>query len=410
MRINGRTLYAILKDAQKYRIIIYGNNQNNLKILENKLKLIDVNIDYFVSETNFTGEPSSYFRNVYDLLYENPDEIMIVIIDDDYLRAHNILAGMGLRPGDDFKWIGRYGFENINTKYAFDPTFGCNHLGPDSRYPGFTIYGNIDDAGTEKIVILGGSTSDPALYYFKGWSEFLFEKLKNCGINAVVLAGGVAGFNTSQELLKLLRDVIPVKPSVVISYSGINNVYLLKEHPFLNEYQLEICKFLDNYALEQKNAPQIINRAIHSKTTIGISNHDDIDKYKYWLNHEKLMKYACDLHGIDFLCFLQPNLLSMDREKIDGPEKEYLLNRTFMGTYGITPEMYSNTAVEFKNRISKDKNETWLFDLSAIFDNRLDGIYLDAIHVSEDGNKIIAEEIADRLIKTVNFGKKGTAK
>jgi malate synthase len=95
----------------------------------------------------------------------------------------------------------------------------------------------------------------------------------------------------------------------------------------------------------------------------------------------------------------------METEKLGPVEKEYLLNRSFMGTYGMTPEMYSKIAREFRHKIERDKDETWLFDLSTIFDNRLNGIYLDAIHVSKRGNEIIAEEIADIMLRTINFVK-----
>ena len=86
-------------------------------------------------------------------------------------------------------------------------------------------------------------------------------------------------------------------------------------------------------------------------------------------------------------------------------DKEYLLNRSFMGKYGITPGMYSKAAMQFREKINNDKNDTWLFDLSNIFDEDIDGIYLDAIHVSEKGNDIVAQEITDIMLKTFKFDK-----
>jgi hypothetical protein len=404
MRINGRTFYSIWKDSQNFRIIIYGESGNNALFLKDKLGLMDVEVDYIITDNGISGKETCGIRNVYDLLYEKFDEIMVVVIKDDYSHAYDILSGIGLKPGDDFKWINRYGFENINAKYAFDPTLGCNYIGANSEYPGFTIYGDIEDSNAVRIVTLGGSTSDPTLYYFKNWSELLYEKLNDFGINAVVLAGGVASFSSSQELSKLLRDASIIDPSIVISYSGVNNIYLLKDHPFLNEYQLEICKFLEDYSRGQKKLPGIISRSIHHQTTAGMKLHkNSIDKYTYWLNHEKLMKYACDLYGSCFMCFLQPNLLSMEKDEIGPDGKEYLLNRSFIGTYGMTPDMYSETAREFRRRIRKDKDEDWLYDLSDVFNNRLEGIYLDAIHLSEKGNRIIAEEITNKVIKTFNY-------
>jgi len=406
IRINGRTFYSILKDAQKYRIIVYTDSNKNAGFIKDKLRLIDVSIDYFVTEENNLSEYDLNFRSVYDLVYENPEEIMIIVLGNLYSQAYKTLTGMGLKPGDDFKWISRYGFENINAKYSFDPTLGCNIVSPDLRFPGFFVYGNPENMNAKRIVTLGGSTSDPSIYYFKNWSELLYEKLNNCGINSVVFAGGVAGFGSCQELLKLMRDVPQLNPSTVISYSGVNNIYLLKDYPFLIEYQLQICKFLEERSERNSKVPDLINRSASQKTTPGVkADTEKIDKYDYWLSHEKLMKYFCDIHGFNFLCFLQPNLLSMDKEKMSNDDKEYILNRSFMGKYGITPGMYRQTAIQFREKINNDKNDTWLFDLSEIFDEYIDNIYLDAIHVSEKGNDIVAQKITDIMLKTFKFDK-----
>jgi len=411
IRINGRTFYSIWKDAQKYRIIVYTDNNKNAEFIKDKLKLIDVKIDYFVTEDNKSFDHELKFRNVYDLIYENPEEIMVVVLGSIYYSAYKILTGIGLKPGDDFKWIGRYGFENINAKYSFDPTLGCNIVSPDTRFPGFFVYGNPENINAKRIVTLGGSTSDPSIYYFRNWSELLYKKFNDYGIETVIFAGGVAGFSSSQELLKLIRDVPQLNPTAVINYSGVNNVYLLKDYPFLIEYQLEICRFLEEYPDKNSKIPDLINRSANKKTTLGIKmDTEKIDKYNYWINHKKLMKCFSDIHGFKFLCFLQPNLLSMEKEKIRQDDKEYLLNRSFMGKYGITPEMYSQNAMEFRKRIKSDKNKTWLFDLSTIFDDDIDGIYLDAIHVSEKGNEIIAQKILEIMLKTFKFNKRGIVK
>lgn len=411
IRINGRTFYSIWKDAQKYRIIIYTDDENCGKFIEDKLNLIDINIDYFVTDNNISPDHKLNFKNIYDLIYENPEDIMVIVMGDFYFRAYELLTGIGLRPGDDFKWIGRYGFENINARYSYDPTFGCNIVSPDTRFPGFFVYGDPENMNAKRIVTLGGSTSDPSIYYFRNWSEILYKNLNDCGIEAVVFAGGVAGFGSSQELLKLIRDIPQLNPSVVISYSGVNNLYLLRDYPFLIEYQLEICRFLEEYSGNNKKTPQLINRPAHQKPAAGVkTDTEKIDKYDYWINNEKLMKCFCDIHGFNFLCFLQPNLLSVEKEKLGADDKEYLLNRSFMGKYGITPQMYGQAAMQFREKIRNDKNKTWLFDLSAIFDDNIDDIYLDAIHVNEKGNEIIAKKINDIILKTVKFDKGKMAK
>lgn len=140
---------------------------------------------------------------------------------------------------------------------AFDPTMGYAHdyLELDKKLstagkkiiPGFVKYGDESGDSTQvRVVVLGGSTSDGTLMPYS-WPEDLYQIMKDNRYNSVVYNGGVGGFSSSQELLKLIRDVIQLKPDIVISLDGINDIsciHSIQDYPYINPYQQFVFEYL----------------------------------------------------------------------------------------------------------------------------------------------------------------------
>jgi hypothetical protein len=77
------------------------------------------------------------------------------------------------------------------------------------------------------IVCLGGSTTDPFLQInlpngnlleiaTGSWAEELARIMDHKKIQGTVFCGETSGFRTAQDLIKLLRDVLEIKPDIVI--------------------------------------------------------------------------------------------------------------------------------------------------------------------------------------------------
>ena len=107
---------------------------------------------------------------------------------------------------------------------ALDPLLGYAHTEeeiqrsltvPYTYLPGFVAYTEKSRAQWQRpiIVILGGSTSDPVLYASKAdaWPQILSQKMREANQPGTVVNGGVGGYSSSQELLKLVRDVIETR-------------------------------------------------------------------------------------------------------------------------------------------------------------------------------------------------------
>jgi hypothetical protein len=99
--------------------------------------------------------------------------------------------------------------------------------------PGFVVYGADGDPGQPVLVTLGGSTTDHQYNPEHNWPRQLAGVLQRQGRPTAVYNGGVFGYRSDQELLKLLRDVLPLAPDVVVAFDGINDLSPL-ERPLVH--------------------------------------------------------------------------------------------------------------------------------------------------------------------------------
>lgn len=385
MRVNGRTFYSISKDAKNNSIWLADDGLYNPKFLVDKLSLLDINVEFIITKECDTKEYNGVkiigLDKVENFFHSNT---IIIYLGDLYNEWYDFFTDRGIKEGWEFKWIKRYSYDKLTTRYAFDPIIGFNTVGNDERFPGYNLLGNQDDAQAKRVVILGASATDPEVFNIKSWPECLYEVASKAGKNIVIFNGATTGYTCSQEMIKILRDLGALSADLVISFSGMNNNHMVFEHPFFIDYNLKIAKYFD-----QHDAPSINSRPVLPFRAIKYTA-KTFDKYTFGLNQEKTMHYFCGLNGVPFIGILQPNLMSKDNFLPE--EKEYLMNRSFMGRFGLTPQEYIEITRKFKDLIRENKTD-WLFDLSDIFDNETESVYFDALHVSEHGNYIIAENV-----------------
>lgn len=390
LRINGRTFYAIYLDSLDSEIVIWGERIDESNYLASKLLLLGVKADVVSPQ----DDPTSYFKTILEKEHaRSTKHHIIILIQDEYHDAAATLIGLGFTPGRDFKWIKRYGYERIETEYVYDPVLGFNSSGSD-ECPGYYILGGDEDSGSspKKIMILGGSSTDPGSFYIKSWTEFLHELLDANGFDVKLYNGAVTGYTGSQELIKLLRDFSALRPDCVITLSGINNNHLVNGYPFMTDYQVKLGSSVDPGRLPTVNTKRLASFSVPRTPAEGF------DKYGYWLNQQKTAHYYCAQYGVPYFCFLQPNLMSKDEEKLLPEEREYLANRSFMGRPGLTPQGYREITVGFRRLVESNPDLEWLFDLSDIYDQTKRSVYLDGIHVNEEGNRILSFAIYSRLV------------
>lgn len=363
-------LYRLSCDAAHREFLICGADNKSMQLCS-RLKLIDLPVKAFlVKDSDKEMYPES-LQNIPIISYEelrneNLDKIRIIILDD---RQAKELEACGLEKEKHFRSL--YYNDSLRQEYRLDANMGYN-LVVDNAMPGFKSFGNVRNK--ERIVILGNSTSDPCLFPFKCWAEILSEKMTEKNI----LCGAVSGHMSPQELLKLIRDVIPLRPEKVISYSGfqdMNNTFRDLEYPFIHRYQKEM--------LRASNIDRWIDIYYTKDYSYGVKS--GYSPYMLWKNSMRMMHAVCEEFGIEFIAVLQPSIFTK-MKCLGKKDWEIVLH------YELRDEYVEHFANFFDEYAQDSWRPEWLYDFTEIFHD-WDGVYLDNCHVNETGNKIIAEKI-----------------
>lgn len=379
--VRDADLWALIKDAKRYKIIPYVD-EKYYQSFEKLLWNLDIEPYYFVAD-----DAKMKLRSVYEILTENADEIMVIVVKDNFPEAKKTLEGLGLSMNNDFKDIQKVSFGASSGVYNYDPVCGYNLDIPKEAYPGFKSHGIISEKGTVRIMTLGGSTTDDFFPYFASWPEILHLELEALGVSNIVFNGGVTGYSSGEELFKLIRDGVCMDPDIVITYSGVNDS-VKGANPYINDYMRQICAFLEG------SSKQLGSR--RKTNAFGITwGNDCMEKYKnpayFWLNNQKMMHSICECFGIRHFVFHQPNMVN-GKAQLSDYEKEYLLNTCFIGPEKYLLDDIAKQCKDFRNIIREETSQLeWVYDASDIFDDA--DVYIDYAHVKENGNQIIAREI-----------------
>lgn len=354
-----------LKKNNEKKIIIYGAGSIG-KVLSGTLRSFNKEIAYFVDGdknkqgTKFWG---SEVKSPYDLMYENPDEIAILLGLSAQDEVIKVLESMGFVENEHFDCLDK--IETDKPTDVFDPFLGFSRM---DDMEGFAFFGNKNAEVT--ILTLGGSTTDYSMSELKSWPYYLQKEHEKNGISCRVINGGIGGYYSAQEMLKLIRDGLYLEPNIVISYSGINDalgVYCDTRYPMISNYL--------------KNT---VNNLPVTNKKIGFGMEKQITRYKNWERNIRTMYAVCKEFDSKFYSFLQPYIFSGayvfdQREKI------------------LFAEMHS---LEEQDSVRKFYDEAkkgigmypYMHDFTQIFDG-LSGIYYDSAHCNEEGNQIIAKRI-----------------
>lgn len=308
------------------------------------------------------------------------------------------LESLGFRRYVDFAYpqcIRLHRF--FSRESMLDINLGYTYKGPQG-YPGITVIpaaGNQKETETITVALLGGSTTDETIYPFPSWGSCLWEK---CHGRVTILNAGVNGYNSSAELLKLIRDVIPFKPDMVIVYDGFNDAWSFADqtYRFKMTYLNEVFQFASEHLAGDILGD--VHRKKRCEPSAGIR--ENKTAFEMWMENIALMHAAASVADIDFYAFLQPCLGS--KKKRDKEEEE--ICRMYPGDESEMRQM-----AEFRHQADNMRIESeydYLSDLSAIFD-QVGGVYMDICHVNEKGNRIIADEIYKRIQRLQHIHERG---
>ena len=377
--------YYISHNADK-QIVLYGTDscaRGIAKLFEQLDHKIKFYIDDIIKEPVLDGYE---VKDVEDLLYEQ--DYMVLVEHADARAACQKLENLGLSYAMDYVIARPFRMDRYFCRLnILDTNLGYTYLGK-SQMPGFTTFGR-NAENDYKVVILGGSTTDAELFPYASWPEILYKKIREKTKNVTVHVGAVAGYESAQELVKLIRDVITIQPNLVLIFDGFNDTRGKNTAPYTHNYQKQLFSILEehytnvDFVDRDKNLPE-------EKVSYGVKYEGDA--VELWLRNIRMMHAICREFDISFQAFLQPMLGS--KKQLDEDEK---------GIWKMSSIFYENwkkdMPLKFREWAKEHAHEyEYICDLSGIFDDISD-VYMDDVHATQKGNEQIAECIYHRMKK-----------
>lgn len=343
-------------------VFLYGNDDELFRFIKKILNRYGVNINGRIYEN---ADPDKGIESIYELIYKELDNIAVIVAEWDREKSKAVcdkLSEIGF-------CVQKHNYTSIypkalRYKEGFQVITDCL-LGhspyADERFPGYVVYGDAkkDDL---KIIILGGSTSTDGFYSSIGWPYFFWKKFQQQKVT--VYNGAMMGHDVVQELLKLLRDIAYIKPDVVISMGGINNV--------------NVKKNTDNQFCVKDIIEWITAMAPKEKYISGVKG--DECTYEFWHRNLKVMKTVVESYGAKFFGFLQPMNVAKENPSLFDI---------------ITTGEDNEDFWVFRERSGKESAPVYR-NLIDLFDQETE-MYIDYAHYSEKAN----EMLADIVFKTV---------
>ena len=373
------------------KLLVYGTGQEAKKISHYLSgKTHDVQIEYFLAE--YTTDDSFEGKSVksyVDIVYEAPNSVFVIVAEENecYGLLREKFINLGLYEDVDFTYykdVPRY-----NETLYYDVTLSCNRI--RDTILGFELFGDLNNPNACKIVALGGSTTDSMHSFVKGWAPLLADCFAKDGISVIMHCGGISAYTSTQELLKLIRDVIPLRPDIVLTYNGFNDLFLYPEKP-CKQPEREDKPFITRFQVDFMNKVNKGNTVYY-----GIENKKSVSEF--WLDNIRMMQSITEEFNILFLSFLQP-FYHVGEYKLTQTQKA-IFNRKGWSVNNPNANLMPKERLDFMIKGHQDmraaaENIEYITDLTNIFSEHTN-IYRDIVHVTEHGNSIIANNIYQKL-------------
>ena len=382
-----KSVLYYLRNADMREIAVIGDDLFTLEIYYT-IKKIGYPIGIIVSNRSDLFE-HEFIKIVNEITFEqmeNKNYYYLVAEIVGHKKAYQMLSTQGFILEKDFSIMGIGGYTELLT--SIDSLLTLNR--GENGYVGFKKMGEFSNQ-TYNIVVLGNSTSDPSTGMLKSWPEFLFEDFKRTDINVAIYNGAITGYSSTQEFLKLCRDVLDMSPDLVISYSGFNDIQgnsTMDGFPYLHKYGNKFFEFLKTNAILAPDSMYVRNI---NNVTHGIETSKD--DYQIWIDNMRKMFVVCQEFGIKFKAYLQPMVECSDalktKEQAEIIQEYYQLTNS---SYLIEREKIF--CINVQKHI---KGKTYISDFTGIFKNKYNAFY-DICHCTEYGNSIIAQHIYNDII------------
>ncbi len=383
------SLSKIFDYAGNRKIYLFGTDYLAEVIYKNILSM-GRDIEAFIDQDSAIDSFCEHkVINAYELMYEEKNSFYVVAFRfSGHAEIYSVLKSMGLEIKKDF-WLAAHG--GIIEEYtSVDSLLGFTREDDSEPFIGYKTFGDSNEFDLS-IVTLGGSTSDPTMGNVKTWSEQLYDNLSQ-NESIVVYAGGLGGYGTGQELLKFIRDWQILKPDIVITLDGYNDVFfqtMLNNHPYMHRYYDKCFKYWESL---KPIVPETLDmRKAHNITHGPEYSESDVNMY---LSNIRSIHAISEEFGIKHFAILQPMILSGNAIIDESIQEIYRIWRN-LSDYN---EQLAQRIPLFVQEIQAELYKyPYITDFTNIFDG-LENVYMDVCHYTEYGHGVIANKIQDLIL------------
>lgn len=386
-RINLVDVYALLNLCEGKTPILCGSRDVALRFAT-KLRTIGINLSYVLdieSEAMTDKDIKSETMGLEEVSIEelrnrkHPYYILLTERKGEGIQAEYLMR-QGYTYLNDFCFIDKAcAWGKLTACNSVDPTMGYSSIGYDEM--GVKIVGNINSLGL-KIGIIGASLADETYFDRKIWTQFLYETLTSKGMNIVEILGASYGYTTSQCLLKLIRDVIPYEPNIVLDYCPVENDCYYGESltaPYVVGYQKKMMSLLEN-KLRDRFEEKVVQ-------TVSLGAQNSMRTAQVILDNMRMKQAICDAYGIRYICVFPPSCAT---KKVLSA-RDMTLQWCWEKNAIVTRKVYA----EIEKTMEKDLMQN-VVDARGWVDD-VEGAFYDQFHMYEEGNRIVAEKLATIL-------------
>jgi len=451
----------IVSGKENKKIVIFGAGARGI-VLHEVLKSFGTTVSFFLdSDKAKQGKKTCGIpvQEPMTIMYENFDKLFVIVAADDPAELTQNLSKFGLELNTHFA----VSFDHLTLAHDWeshlrsvplmDFFLGFNRIWD---LPGFEYLGAVP---AEKrlipmelrIITLGGSTTDPSVMdplewndkdeqkECGGWPRCFHQLLNQQNISNSIFNGGLIAYSSAQELLKLLRDGLTLKPDMVVVFDGINDAcapyWLDFKYPRTHSY----FKVLEGaFQTQLKNCTENIAGYTKNSNVEGICHGLETTTpiVEEWYANQRMMKAICDEFDIEYISFLQPAGVHLEAFQ-KSSDIEYRVNYflwNFLSVWGpdihkSANDCYTTQGIDLNQMVSdyllavfedsfpekggfrvknpcirdfyKDAQEMvktcdYIIDIVDVFDGYSDIIY-DNCHCTQEGNQLLAERIYQEI-------------
>jgi lysophospholipase L1-like esterase len=297
-----------------------------------------------------------------------------------------------------------------------DLIFETNHLG--FRGPDFEPE---KAAGTYRIVVLGGSAVVTGRTNDDMFTALLEQSLADEfeGTSFEVINAGVPGYTSTQEMFLIETQVLSWEPDLVLVYDGRNDMFeasMPDYTPYLTQRNREV-------ALSQRGSDTPLRQHLFTWDLIARyvlradqQEHPEQDyatprgaHHAYHAHPEGLDVYQSNLetiaivlqgYGVQPAMAFQPTLITTAKPLTEA--EVGLLDELDSRFVAAQQELLPEAALRM-GAVAEAHDVPWV-DLSGVFDEQTDRMFLDDVHQTDAGNALIAQALLEMLEPFVRAG------